>query len=108
MAYETITYEKEDGIAILTLNRPEQRNAISPQMAAEVDDALDQAAADEEVKVLVVTGGSETFSAGMDLKAGRGGGGRRESSIFSIVDGLDAFEKPTIAAVSGYALGGGC
>lgn len=108
MAYETITYEKEDGVAILTMNRPEQRNAISPQMAAEVDDALDQAAADEEVKVLVVTGGSETFSAGMDLKAGRGGGGRRESSIFSIVDGLDAFEKPTIAAVSGYALGGGC
>ncbi len=108
MAYETITYEKEEGFAILTLNRPNQRNAISPQLAAEVEDALDQAAADEDVKVLIVTGGTETFSAGMDLKAGRGGGGRREPSIFSIVDGLDAFEKPTIAAISGYALGGGC
>lgn len=108
MAYETITYEKEEGFAILTLNRPNQRNAISPQLAAEVEDALDQAAADEEVKVLIVTGGTETFSAGMDLKAGRGGGGRREPSIFSIVEGLAAFEKPTIAAVSGYALGGGC
>ena len=108
MAYETITYEKEEGFAILTLNRPGQRNAISPQLAAEVEDALDQAAADEEVKALIVTGGTETFSAGMDLKAGRGGGGRREPSIFSIVDGLDVFEKPTVAAISGYALGGGC
>ena len=108
MAYETITYEKEDGVAVLTMNRPQQKNAVSPQMATEVDDVLDQATADDEVKVLILTGGTEAFSAGMDTKAGRGGGGRRDSSIFSMVDGLAAFEKPTIAAVSGYTLGGGC
>jgi len=107
MAYETIIYEKEEGVGILTLNRPQQRNAISPQLSAEVEDVFDQAAADEEVKVLIVTGGTETFSAGMDIKVGPGGGGRREPSIFSIVDGLDAFEKPTIAVISGFALGGG-
>jgi len=107
MVYETIIYEQEDGIAILTLNRPQQRNAISPQVGTEVDDVLDKVATDEEIKVLIVTGGTEVFSAGMDLKAGRVTG-RRQSSIFSIVDGLAACEKPTIAAISGFALGGGC
>ncbi len=107
MAYETIIYEKEEGVGILTLNRPEKRNAISPQLAAEVDDVLDKATTDEEVKVLIVTGGTETFSAGMDIKVGPGSGGRRESTIFSIVDGLAAFEKPVIAAISGFTLGGG-
>jgi enoyl-CoA hydratase/carnithine racemase len=107
MTYETIILEKKGGVATMTLNRPEQRNAISPQMCAEIDDVLDQTHADEEVAVLIVTGGTETFCSGMDLKAGRGGSGRRDSTIFSIIEGVAAFEKPTIAAVSGYALGGG-
>lgn len=108
MAYESIIYEKEDGLAILTINRPQRRNALSPQVDIEMDDALDQAAADETVKVVIVTGsGTESFCSGMDTKEGPGGTGRRDSTIFSLVDGLDAFEKPTIAAISGYALGGG-
>ncbi len=107
MAYETVIYEKEGGVAMLTLNRPAQRNAMDPQMAVEIDDALDQADADEEVNVLIITGGTETFCSGMDIKAGRAGTGRRDSNIFTTIEGVAAFIKPTIAAVSGYALGGG-
>jgi enoyl-CoA hydratase len=107
MTYETIIFEKKGGVATMTLNRPDQKNAISPQMSAEIDDVLDQTHADEEIVVLIVTGGTETFCSGMDLKAGWGRSGRRASTIFSIIEGVAAFEKPTIAAVSGYAWGGG-
>ena len=107
MAYEFITYELEEGVAILTFNRPQQKNAISIQLSEEVEDVLDKVAADGEIKVLLITGGTEIFSAGMDLKAGRAKG-RRDASIFSIVDSINACEKPVVAAISGYTLGGGC
>lgn len=107
MAYENIIYEVEDGVATLTFNRPEMKNAISVGLSEEVEDVLDKVAADDEIKVLLITGGKDIFSSGMDLKAGRAKG-RRAASIFSIVDSIAACEKPTIAAIAKYALGGGC
>ncbi len=107
MTYETITYEKQDGIGILTITRPEKRNAISPQCAEEMDDALDSALADDDVKVVIVTGGLEMFCAGADITGDRGPRKRRQSTIVTMVHGLADFEKPTIAAVSGIAYGGG-
>jgi len=107
MAYENINYEVEDGVAILTFNRPEMKNAISVDLSKEVEAVLDEVAINNDIKVLLITGGPEIFSSGMDLKAGRAPG-RRDASIFSIVDSIAACEKPTIAAIAKYALGGGC
>ena len=107
MAYENIIYEVEEGVATITFNRPDVKNAISVALSEEVEDVLDKVAVDDEIKVLIITGGKEFFSSGMDLKAGRAKG-RRAASIFSIVDSIAACEKPTIAAITKYALGGGC
>ncbi len=107
MAYENIIYEVEDGVAILTFNRPEMKNAISVDLSKEVEAVLDEVAINDDIKVLLITGGKDIFSSGMDLKAGRAKG-RRAASIFSIVDSIAACEKPTIAAIAKYALGGGC
>ena len=97
MTYETIIFEKKGGVATMTLNRPDQKNAISPQMSAEIDDVLDQTHADEEIVVLIVTGGTETFCSGMDLKAGWGRSGRRASTIFSIIFSR---HSPTVSTMS--------
>ncbi|MCX6012904.1 MAG: enoyl-CoA hydratase/isomerase family protein [Chloroflexi bacterium] len=107
MTYEFIQYIQEEGVAYLTFDRPQQKNAISIQLSEEVEKVLDEVAQNAEVKVLVISGGNDIFSAGMDLKAGRTPL-RRGASIFSIVNSINACEKPTIASVSGYALGGGC
>ncbi|MCX6012167.1 MAG: enoyl-CoA hydratase/isomerase family protein [Chloroflexi bacterium] len=107
MAYEFIQYTMEEGVAYLTFNRPQQKNAISIQLSEEVEKVLDEVAQNAEIKVLVISGGNDIFSAGMDLKAGRTPL-RRGASIFSIVNSINACEKPTIASISGYTLGGGC
>ncbi|MGA2396012.1 MAG: enoyl-CoA hydratase-related protein, partial [Candidatus Lustribacter sp.] len=67
--YETVLIEKSDGITFVILNRPEKRNAMSPQLHLEMQDALAELAVDEETDVLVITGaGDKSFSAGQDLK----------------------------------------
>jgi enoyl-CoA hydratase len=104
---EPVLTEVTDGIAVITINRPEARNAINGAVARGIAAAVDDSEASPEVRVLVLTGAGGTFSAGMDLKgflagdapvaAGRGFGG--------IVESPPA--KPLIAAVEGYALAGG-
>ncbi|WP_205698786.1 crotonase/enoyl-CoA hydratase family protein [Conexibacter sp. SYSU D00693] len=96
------------GIAVLTIDRPERRNAIDKATAQAISDALDAVDADDAVRVAVITGAGGTFSAGMDLKALDATGER------PIVEGRGQFgicrrppEKPLIAAVEGAALGGG-
>jgi enoyl-CoA hydratase/carnithine racemase len=98
-----------DGMAVLTLNRPEKKNALSIALRDEVADALDSVAADEAVKTVVVTGSGDVFCAGFDL---------REFEDPDLADALWAssdrfhatvlrFPLPLIAAVNGPALGGG-
>src|SRR5689334_2409173 len=104
---EPVLTEVTDGVAVITINRPEARNAINGAVARGIAAAVDDLEASREVRVLVLTGAGGTFSAGMDLKgfltgdapvaAGRGFGG--------IVESPPA--KPLIAAVEGYALAGG-
>jgi len=102
----------EDGVAVITLNRPEKLNALSTPLLAEFSAALDQAEADPAVRVVILTGaGDKAFAAGADIAEYRG---RREKAFMDfqlagrkINDRLEAFPKPTIAAVNGYALGGG-
>ena len=102
-----VTTDRRDGVLVVTLNRPEARNAVNRALAEQVAEAMEQLDGDDELRVGILTGAGGTFSAGMDLKAfvagespyveGRGFAGITQR----------AASKPLIAAVEGYALAGG-
>ncbi|HEX3289565.1 MAG TPA: crotonase/enoyl-CoA hydratase family protein [Mycobacterium sp.] len=104
---ELVLTERRDGVLTITINRPAQKNAISREVAVQLAAAVDELDADPTLSVGVLTGAGGTFSAGMDLKAfakgetpilsGRGFGGITQAVV----------RKPLIAAVEGWALGGG-
>ena len=111
MEFECIIYEKEDGVATIKLNRPKVMNAMNKQLWLDFQAALDDVRNDPEMNVLIITGEGRAFSTGADLK---------ESKTRSMEDYRDylvelqetsrkiiRFEKPTIAAINGYALGSG-
>lgn len=109
--YQTLRVDVSDRIALVTLNRPEVRNAINAQVQADLRSALDEFREDDSVGVVVITGaGEKAFAAGADiaqlqhydLHTGLA------SSMQRLFDEVEAYPKPTIAAVNGYALGGGC
>jgi enoyl-CoA hydratase len=106
-----VLYEADGDLAVITLNRPERRNAIDAAATAQLRDALDRLEGDERARVGIITGaGDRAFCAGMDLRAFAAGEGA------AIVEGRGGFAgftayqrtKPVIAAVNGAALGGGC
>lgn len=108
MNYEQIIYEVNDGIALVTLNRPEKLNAMTAQMGAEMGDAMAEADGDDAVRVVVVTGAGRGFCAGADLGSGdsfAGGWGelQREYRRMSPME----VRKPVIAAINGPAVGAG-
>jgi len=108
---DEVLRERRGHVEILTINRPEARNAINGAVAAAMSTALDELAADPDAWVVVLTGsGDKAFSAGMDLKAFAAGEG---ASIMGASGGFAGiarrdFPKPLIAAVNGSALAGGC
>lgn len=111
MTYETLLVDIRDGVAIVTINRPELRNAVSKQVQADLRAALASFRDDDSVGAVVFTGaGSKAFVAGADI--GQLGGYTMHTGLDSemqrLFDEIEDFEKPTIAAVNGYALGGGC
>ncbi len=110
MSYETLIYEKRAGVGTITLNRPEQKNAINDVMMQELSLLIGQVALDDEVKVVVVTGGMDFFAAGADIKLVRTIQSSFKAYDFSRrspIGDLEMLEKPAIAAISGFALGGG-
>jgi feruloyl-CoA hydratase/lyase len=113
--YETVLIEREGGITWLIMNRPEKRNAMSPQMHIEMDDALAELAVDPRTEVLVLTGAGEAFCAGQDIKlyfranddAPAARAKARHASNQWRWQRLSTFPQPTIAMVNGFCFGGG-
>ena len=112
MEFKYVIYEKSEAIATITLNRPEALNAFSKEVEDEVLQALEDIKNDENIRVVILTGGGEkAFSAGADIKAMKGMNAlkARELSLRGekVCTALENLEKPVIAAINGYALGGG-
>lgn len=112
--YEEIIYEKADGIAKITINRPHRRNAFTPLTNDEISDALRDARFDSDIGVVILTGqGPEAFCSGGDQKV-RGESGyvddRTHQQRLNVLDlhrQIRSLPKPVIAMVAGYAIGGG-
>lgn len=112
MDFQNLLYEKEDGVALITINRPKALNALNIDTLLEIKTAVEKAAADDEVMVLMVTGaGEKSFVAGaditymMNINALQGREfGMLGQEVFRLIEALP---KPVIAAINGFALGGG-
>jgi len=111
-SYETILVERRERVAIITINRPEKRNALNIQTRAEGAAVLDELRDDDSVRVVVFTGaGDKAFIAGADIAefAGRSALAQRAVMLErGLFNAIDTFPKPVIAMVNGYCLGGGC
>ncbi len=116
MSYQTITYERRESVALITLNRPERLNAWTPQMASEQADAIRSANDDDHVGAIVMTGAGRGFCAGADMRdtfktrldgTDPAGDGERTGGMPAEVDwvALARESKPLIAAVNGAAVG---
>ena len=111
MAYKAIIVEFDEDVALIRLNRPDALNALNNELLGELCDALIEADANEKVRAIVLTGSDKAFAAGADIKemAEMTYAQVTEVELFGrearVIGGI---RKPIIAAVSGYALGGGC
>lgn len=106
MTYETIIYEKKEGVGIINFNRPERKNSLNMQLVREMNQLLDEIEQDDEVKVFILTGNAECFCAGADLKELPFPPTflMETNSLFNRIEDLD---RPSIAAISGWCLAGG-
>nr|WP_313520011.1 enoyl-CoA hydratase [Brevundimonas diminuta] len=111
-AYSTLLIDRHaDGYAVVTLNRPEALNALNTILTGELGDFLESVADDDSVRCVVLTGSVKAFAAGADIKemADQAYADMYRGNFFARAhDRVASFRKPIIAAVSGYALGGGC
>jgi len=118
MEFETIRYGCSDGVATITLNRPDRLNAWTPTMGREMTDAFRTADRDRSVRAIILTGAGRAFCAGADMDffaaqirggGGTGGeGGDGPGRVEEFPSLMQHLSKPTIAAINGYALGVGC
>lgn len=111
MAYETIVVEIADHVALIRLNRPDALNALNSVLIRELAEALTAADDNDKVRCIILTGSDKAFAAGADIKemADKGFVDVFTGDLFgSDIDAINRVRKPIIAAVAGYALGGGC
>lgn len=110
MEFVKVTFTNHPGVALVQLNRPGELNALNLQLMQELRDALKSLDDDPEVRVIVVTGNDQAFAAGADIKqmADNGAIDMLKIDQFKTWDQIKKIQKPLIAAVSGFALGGGC
>ncbi|HEV8261204.1 MAG TPA: enoyl-CoA hydratase [Burkholderiales bacterium] len=111
MAYQNIIVETRGKVGVVTLNRPQALNALSPELMRELASALDAFEGDDNIGCMVVTGSDKAFAAGADIKAMKERSYMdvfKEDFITAEWERISRCRKPVIAAVAGYALGGGC
>jgi 3-hydroxypropionyl-coenzyme A dehydratase len=113
MKYITLESQINDGIAIITINKPEILNALDTEVAAELYTAIDIVGADDKIKIIIITGtGERSFCAGGDIryvaKIDPIEAERYATFMHGLLNKIENLEKPVIAAINGYALGGGC
>jgi enoyl-CoA hydratase len=111
MKYEILQIEITDGIAVVTINRPEAMNALNTRFFQEMDDVIASISNNKEVNVMIITGSGKAFVAGADI-AEMVNKNQEEGSVFSRTGqntfrSLEKMEIPVIAAINGFALGGG-
>jgi enoyl-CoA hydratase/carnithine racemase len=111
MAYETLIVETRDHVGLIRLNRPDALNALNGKLMDELTEALARFDADDQIGAIVLTGSERAFAAGADIKEMQGKSfveAFRDDFITANWEAVTRVRKPVIAAVSGYALGGGC
>jgi len=113
VTYKTLLYKKKDGIGIVTLNRPEALNALNSAVYTELYDVFEAMENDDEVRAVILTGsGEKAFAAGSDVVEMQNmdtiAAQKFMATIRKASDRIYSLSKPTIAAINGYALGGGC
>lgn len=113
MEYQTIIFEKYENYAVITLNRPDKLNALNKQMFDDLSSAVNIIELDESIRALVITGsGEKAFAAGADIKE-LNASDKLSGKLFSeygskVMAKIENLRIPVIAAVNGFALGGGC
>lgn len=111
--YKNLIYQKNGMISVVQLNRPEKKNALNADLRYELELVLEEIAADPRQRVVIITGGEEIFCAGADIHeikdADTAEATYRHAREFQLLfDRIEALPQPVVAAVAGYALGGGC
>ncbi len=111
MSASELIIEREEGYAVLTLNRPDSRNALSPQLLTDLCDAFRSLQEDDEIRAVILTGAGSAFCAGLDLKAMSGNeaglGVYNIHGEHDITDAMEDFDRPIIIGVNGVAATGG-
>ncbi|AND85881.1 short-chain-enoyl-CoA hydratase [Clostridium tyrobutyricum] len=112
MSFKNVNFEKDGKMVVITINRPKALNALNSETLVEIDSAIDMVAEDEDVLAVILTGAGKSFVAGADISEMKGLNAI-EGRKFGILGNkvfrkLEKLEKPVIAAVNGFALGGGC
>jgi enoyl-CoA hydratase len=111
--YKNLIHQSANGVSLLQLNRPQKKNALNTELRHEIEHAVEQIGRDQDIRVVVLTGGGEFFCAGADIgeiqESPSPEAAYRHSREFQLLfDRIEALPQPVIAAVAGFALGGGC
>jgi enoyl-CoA hydratase len=111
-SYETLLVERRGPVALVTINRPDKLNALNIKTREEGAAALEELRADEDVRVVVITGaGEKSFIAGADISEFEGRTAVTQRDVMtgrSLFTAIDTFPKPVVAMINGFCLGGGC
>ncbi len=111
--FQNLIHQKEGAVSIIQLNRPQKKNSLNTELRREIEAAFKEIAEDAKQKVVILTGGEDFFCAGADIgeipDASTAEKTYKHSREFQLLfDRIEALPQPVIAAVAGYALGGGC
>ena len=111
--YQSIIYRKEGAVAVVQINRPQKKNSLNTELRHEMEAVLKEIANDRAIRAVVLTGGEEIFCAGADISEIEGTASAEDAYTHArefqiLFDQLETLPQPVVAAVSGYALGGGC